>query len=162
MIIRTVQISDLSVIFAMNEAAVPHVNSIPVSDFERFIEISSYFMVVEDETTHPVGFMIVLGPKVEYDSLNYQYFSETYEAFDYVDRIVIDESARGKGYGSALYHSLMELSTQPRITCEVNIYPPNPDSLKFHDKLGFKEIAQQQTEGGKKTVSLQIWEEKDL
>lgn len=160
--IRTVQISDLSAIFAMNEAAVPHVNSIPLSGLERFTKISSYFMVVEDEAAHPVGFMIVLEPGVEYDSLNYQYFSETYRAFDYVDRIVIDETVRGKGYGSALYNYLMEHSTQPRITCEVNIYPPNPDSLKFHRKLGFKEIAQQQTEGGKKTVSLQVWEEKDL
>ena len=28
----------------------------------------------------------------------------------------------------------------PRITCEVNVEPPNPVSLKFHERRGFREI----------------------
>lgn len=40
------------------------------------------------------------------------------------------------------------------VTCEVNIRPPNPESLAFHDRQGFVEVGTQETEDGRKTVSL--------
>ena len=131
----------------------PHVNSIPVSDFENFLEISSFFLVIEEEGSIS-GFMIVLGPGQKYESENYRYFSEHYESFNYVDRIVIGESFRGKGLGSQLYEYLFGQSNEERITCEVNIKPPNPKSIQFHQMLGFEEVGQQYSEGGKKYVSL--------
>ena len=51
--------------------------------------------------------------------------------------------------------TLVERS-QPRkvciLTCEVNEDPPNPDSMQFHKKLGFRELGKQKTEDGKKSV----------
>ena len=156
--LRNVQKEDLSKIRMLNEAAVPHVNSIPLSDFEHFMEFSSFFLVAEGETGEVVGFLIVIPPGQSYDSLNYQYFSQRFSQFDYVDRIVVAETYRGKGIGTQFYDHIAERSLQKRITCEVNVKPPNPQSLAFHARMGFIEIAQQDTEGGKKRVSLLVRE----
>ena len=156
--IRTVKASDIPKIHSINESAVPHVNSISIEEFESFLPKSSFFLVIEDEAKNLAGFMIVLGPGQVYDSENYRYFSEHYERFDYVDRIVIAEGFRGRGFGTALYDFLTKHSIQPRITCEVNIDPPNRESLQFHGRLGFKEVAEQESENGKKWVRLLVME----
>jgi predicted GNAT superfamily acetyltransferase len=41
------------------------------------------------------------------------------------------------------------------VTAEIDIEPPNPVSLKFHERFGFKEVGKQAVAGGKKIVSLQ-------
>ncbi len=155
--IRPVNHSDLEEVRELNEAALPHVNSIPVSEFEEFMRISSFFLVVEEEEKL-AGFLIVLGPGQSYDSENYRYFSKHYSSFDYVDRIVIGEAFRGKGLGSRFYKYLFEQSQEACITCEVNIKPPNPKSIQFHQMLGFEEVDQQYSEGYKKYVSLMMKE----
>lgn len=157
MLIRSAKKSDLDQIYSLNESVLPHVNSIPISDFEDFMEISSFFLVIEEDNK-VIGFIIVLGPGQKYNSENYKYFSNSYSSFDYVDRIVIERKYRGRGYGSKLYENLFESSLEKRITCEVNIKPPNPKSIKFHQMLGFREVKQQHSEGGKKFVSLMVKE----
>ena len=37
---------------------------------------------------------------------------------------------------------------------EVNLDPPNPGSILFHEKMGFRELAQQIVGDGEKLVSL--------
>lgn len=37
---------------------------------------------------------------------------------------------------------------------EVNVDPPNPGSLRFHDRLGFTEVGRQATKGDTVTVAL--------
>lgn len=157
MIIRPAAPADLEELRILNESVLPHVNSIPLEDFEEFLEMASFFLVVEDEN-ELAGFVIVLGPGVNYESENYEYFTKHYSSFDYVDRIVIKESFRGKGLGSKLYEYLFQHSDQGRITCEVNIQPPNPKSIQFHQMLGFDEVHQHYSEGGKKYVSLMVRE----
>jgi predicted GNAT superfamily acetyltransferase len=46
----------------------------------------------------------------------------------------------------------------PIVTAEIDIKPPNPVSLKFHERYGFKEVGQQKVADGKKIVSLQVLE----
>lgn len=157
MFIRPVKHSDLTSIHALNESVLPHVNSISISDFEEFMTISSFFLVIE-EVEEIAGFVIVIGPDQSYDSENYEYYTNHYSSFDYVDRIVIGEKFRGKGLGSKLYNHLFDVSEEERITCEVNIKPPNPKSIQFHQMLGFEEVEQQYSEGGKKWVSLMVRE----
>ncbi|GAB5409440.1 MAG: hypothetical protein BalsKO_18050 [Balneolaceae bacterium] len=155
MLIRPAKIQDLAQIHSLNDSVLPHVNSIPISDLEEFMKIGSYFIVIEKQNGI-AGFMIVLGPGQKYDSENYSYFSTHYKSFDYVDRIVIGEAFRGKGLGTTLYEYLFEVSKEEIISCEVNIKPPNPKSIQFHQMLGFEEVEQQYSEGGKKWVSLMV------
>ncbi len=157
MFIRSAVHNDLEEVRLLNESVLPHVNSIPISDFEEFLEETSFFLVIEEED-ELAGFVIVLGPGLSYDSENYEYFTQHYPSFDYVDRIVVKDSFRGKGLGSKLYEYLFEHSKEERITCEVNIQPPNLKSIQFHQMLGFDEVHQHYSEGGKKYVSLMVRE----
>jgi len=45
----------------------------------------------------------------------------------------------------------------PIITCEVNLKPKNDESLLFHKKYGFEQVGTQETDGGKKEVSLMVY-----
>ena len=69
-------------------------------------------------------------------------FENKYEKFMYIDRIVIAPSYQNNGFGTALYNDLSNFSKTniSNITCEVNIMPPNKESMLFHTKYGFKQI----------------------
>jgi predicted GNAT superfamily acetyltransferase len=41
-----------------------------------------------------------------------------------------------------------------QVACEVNLIPPNPQSMAFHLGSGFKEVGQLHHEGDDKLVSL--------
>ena len=141
-------------ILAINESALPHVNSLSVADLTALAAESTYFKVVLiDEKV--CGFLLVMEQGADYQSLNYQWFSRQYDSFLYVDRIVIAAASVGTGLGTALYKDLIESigHRAPVLTCEVNLKPPNAPSIEYHRKLGFEQIGTQDTEGGKKTVS---------
>jgi len=42
----------------------------------------------------------------------------------------------------------------PILTCEVNEVPPNLESMGVHERLGFRPLGRQRTEGGAKRVVL--------
>jgi predicted GNAT superfamily acetyltransferase len=91
-----------------------------------------------------------------YGSANYRWFCERYDDFLYIDRVVADPAFRGRGVGRALYDHAIEFGRgrAPLLTCEVNETPPNPDSMRFHENLGFRPLGRQETEGGAKSVVL--------
>lgn len=153
--IRRAQNKDLPKVLEMNQAALPHVSEVKLSDMKRFLKQADPFLIIE-EGEELAGFMIVLQKGLKYDSLNYAFFCNNYSDFDYVDRIVIGEKFRGKKLGTALYNFLFQTSDKKIITCEINIKPANPDSLLFHKALGFKQVAEQVTERGKKSVAMMI------
>ena len=154
-LIRNAQTADLPLVLELNQAALPHVSSVALADMERFAEIASYFRVAEIDD-RMAGFLIALNPGHDYASDNYRWFNSNFDDFFYIDRIVIADNARGMGLGSALYQQVIMIAKAfaPRVTCEVNTLPPNPLSMAFHDRFGFKPVGTQQTEGGKKEVAL--------
>ena len=153
--IRLVEQEDLPKVWKLNELSVPNVSSISVAELEWFTQESKLFVVAVDKE-QITGFMVVLAPGSTYMSLNYRYFSGHYSDFHYVDRIVIAEEYRGDGVGSLLYQYLFDTTSSGVITCEVNLKPYNEGSFKFHKSKGFKEVARQQTDGGKKEVLLMV------
>ena len=106
---------------------------------------------------HVQAFLIALGPGADYDSPNYRWFAQHYDDFVYVDRVVVAAPARQAGLASLLYEDLMASARAggiARITCEVDIEPPNAASLRFHERFGFAQVGTQWVAGGKKRVSL--------
>ena len=152
------------------------------TDFERIVDLnagSSHLTSVMDRARlarldresayHRVtcvgdnvaGFLLVFDQNADYDSVNYRWFVERYPHFLYIDRIVVDQSYRGAGLGSALYRDLFDFARDagvPRITCEYNRVPLNAVSREFHRSFGFSEVGTQWLEGGKKQVSHQVVE----
>jgi uncharacterized protein len=147
---------DLPHILDLNQKALPHVSSVGLSDIQRFFELAAYFKVINDAENAIKGFLIGLRPGLDYTSDNYRWFNNNFEDFLYIDRIVIAEDSRGLGLGSVLYNDAIEIARLgvPRLTCEVNSLPPNPQSMSFHENLGFVPVGSQQTEGGTKEVTL--------
>ena len=75
--------NDLQAVLALNNAAAPAVNELTSSDLEWFEEVSHLFLVSErkvGEKTQITGFLIGLtGPGVNYQSINYNWFTSRYE-----------------------------------------------------------------------------------
>lgn len=150
---------DYREILALNAAAVPNVNLIDEDELRKMAAQACYFKVLRDGKTL-AGFLLCFAPGADYQSLNYQWFSNKFDDFVYVDRIVISPQFAGQGLGGRFYQDLAEICRghAARIACEVNIKPRNAHSLYFHQKVGFNEVGQQDTEGGSKRVSLMAWE----
>ena len=148
---------DLPHIHDLNQHALPAVSSITLNDMTQLLEMADYFRVIKVKNDI-AGFLIALMPGKDYHSLNYKWFEKKYSQFMYVDRIVIDPSFQSGGLGRAFYDD-KKIFCQvygPIITCEVNLKPKNDGSLIFHKKYGFEQVGTQETEGGKKEVSLMV------
>lgn len=154
-LIRDVCDADLAAVHAINESAVPHVNSISLHRFQNFTLEAVYFQVaLLDE--HVAGYLVAFAPDAPYDSLNFLWFRKRYNDFIYIDRIAVAASARRCGVAGSLYRDLFRFarSRTPILACEVNTRPVNAESMAFHKQFGFREVGTQETDGGAKVVSL--------
>ena len=104
--LREATINDLETIRAINEDAIPAVNTVSTEEFLWFFERSLYFKVSVDEKEQVCGFLLVLPADLNYESLNYRWFSKNFSDFAYIDRIAIKNEFRGKGIGKTLYLDL--------------------------------------------------------
>jgi len=120
--------------------------------------MSAYHQLLRD----PQGvcaFILAFGPDSDYDSVNYRWFAERYEAFLYIDRIVVAGRSQGQGLGKALYHHILDHARRasiPSLACEFDVEPPNPRSQAFHESFGFREVGVQSDPNTGKQVSLQM------
>ncbi len=132
------------------------------------MDLNKYLEMSKEATLNKValidnqfaGFIMAFCEGKKYDSVNYKWFEQRYDKFLYVDRIVISPCHHGKGVGKELYKKLFLFAKENGydiVTCEINIEPPNPGSLEFHKKMGFKEVGTQSIngKGSNKIVSLQ-------
>ncbi len=145
---------DLQTVLALNEAALPHVNSIGLSQLQALASMACFFSIARIDS-EIAGFLLAMREGVCYASENYQWFSRRYPSFVYIDRIVVAHEFFRRSVGRCLYQHLIDASADaPRLTCEVNLRPPNQGSIDFHRRLGFIEVGRQQTENGGKQVAL--------
>ena len=158
--IRDYQVTDIDRIAEMNQSEIPHVSPITHEALIQLIDETNYLRVAEFESGEIAAFLLALDETGNYASPNFQWFKSRYPKFCYVDRIIVSSKFQGAGLGRRLYADLeIFVGTRaPVLTCEVNLNPPNPASISFHQRLGFREVGVQDTEGGKKTVSLMIKE----
>ena len=150
--IRSLQPADLDACTTLNNGAVPAVSEVDGDTMQRLVDRSLLSLVAEHDGA-VVGFCINFGPGADYRSVNYRWFCERYDEFVYLDRIVVAPDARGLGIGAALYAAVGDeidssLPGCPWLFCEVNLRPRNDGSLRFHGRLGFVEVGQQETDYG--------------
>lgn len=90
------------------------------------------------------GALIGYSHDVDYDHKNLAWLRSRFDAFFYIDRIIIAEGAQRKGYGHLLYadfETQARIRGLPRLVCEVNTRPDNPGSHQFHKQMGFTALA---------------------
>lgn len=142
MIIRQILTTDIEAILELNEKSVQVLSPMDKNKLLRLIELSAISVVVED-TKQIAGFLLAFTQDVQYESVNYEWFNRHFDAFLYIDRIVISDQFRGKGIASKLYEYAQDWAidnTLPSIFAEIDLMPPNDPSLLFHQKMGFKEL----------------------
>jgi len=156
--IRSYTPADRSAVLAINDANVPDVGPLDDAKLDLLLDEAESFLVVEIDSV-VVGLMVLLGPGGTYASPNYRWFSERYDQFVYVDRIALAESARGRGWGPALYARFEELALERGVVtmaAEVNTVPFNERSLRFHAIAGFEEVDRCRPYGGDEEVAMLV------
>ena len=150
-----VERSGLEAVLALNESEVPHVGKIGIEQMDWFARHAHYFRVAWSGESL-AAFLVGLRPGSSYASPNYRWFCDRYDDFAYVDRVAVAADFRRYGLASRLYDDFAAAmpATVRVMTCEVNIRPPNEESMRFHDRLGFERVGTQETENGSKEVAL--------
>lgn len=127
-------------LLALNNAHAVELSEVGMPAFERLIARACYargygepaaFLIAFDETAGDG-----IGP-------NYAWFKARYPRFVYIDRVVVDGAARGRGLASRLYEDLFAVARaggHVLVGCEVNSVPPNPVSDAFHARHGFAAV----------------------
>lgn len=120
---------------------------------------AAWHSVVEDDDGEVIASLLALREGAADDSVNYGWFARHYQRFLYVDRIVVARASKARGAASQLYRKLFQFAAAnqlPSVVCEVDIEPPNPDSLRFHQRFGFSEVGRQWVAGNMKQVAFQV------
>jgi uncharacterized protein len=121
------------------------------TNFAKLLSIASFVRAEPDGLAMLVGF----DQHCDYPSPNFQWFKKRYNRFNYIDRIVVSQPARGRGMARALYSYFEQNAREnhlERLVCEINSDPPNPASDSFHQAIGFKPVGEQRLEAKSKTV----------
>lgn len=143
----------LEQVLAINNANAPAVGELNCNELKYLVEHALYALIITDLHEIDVqAFCLTFAPGVPYTSPNYRWFSDCYDDFVYLDRIAVASQYQNKGCGTALYGAVEKYMiidrTAPLLTCEVNLQPPNCGSLRFHQRLGFCEVGQQESKPG--------------
>ena len=149
--VRLLTPNDLDRVLAINQSGVPGVGTIESAELAHLVDESSIALVATVDFLDDViaGFCLVLGPGADYGSVNYRWFSEHYDDFVYLDRVAIAPEFQRLGLGRAMYEEVARRGAAAEwFTLEVNLRPRNDGSLAFHDRLGFVEVGQQETDYG--------------
>ena len=138
----------LEKILILNQENTPEVGSLSsIEHLRQLIQLSSYqFYVVKDDEIKV--FIICFKEKSSYDSPNYKFFCNTESKFLYIDRIATKDSFRRQGIGKSFYELIEKIAFTKEIPlcCEVNTFPENLISIKFHEDFGFKKIGSREYE----------------
>ena len=138
---RPLSQNDVQSMWAINEQGLPGTGQVTEKELSDLLNLSTLSLgIFSNEKL--LGFVICLSPKTKYGSLNYAWFNEHYDEFLYVDRIAVSTDARDRGVGSKLYEDVISYSKENEmpIAAEVNKNPPNPGSMRFHNRFGFEEV----------------------
>jgi predicted GNAT superfamily acetyltransferase len=152
--IRDVRSDDLDAALALNEAVVPHVNSVSLDKMAWFGDFADYFRVAE---SHGIiaGMLVGFRPGSSYESRFYHWFCDNFEDFAYIDRVAVAAHARRSGVARQLYIDFEKHFEHvvPALACEVNVLPPNAASMSFHTSMGFEQIEHAVIEPGVREVA---------
>ena len=140
--LRNADLPDWPAILALNETSVAQLSPMDEPRLAQLARAACYFRVVEEGGV-VAAFLLGFRKGADYDSPNFLWFDERYDDFVYVDRVVVDAAFRGQGLADRLYDDFETYARRlgvARVTCEVNVEPPNPVSLRFHARRGFREV----------------------
>ncbi|HET6577648.1 MAG TPA: GNAT family N-acetyltransferase [Gemmatimonadales bacterium] len=148
--IRDAAWDDLPRVAAINTAAAPGVSVLTLNELEDLWHRASVFWVAGD-TNEAAAYLFGFTATAEYDGEEFGWFRARETGFLHIDQVAVAVWARRAGLGRALYaHAARSAQERAltRLTCGVNLRPPNPESLRFHVAVGFHEVGRLETREG--------------
>jgi len=158
MLIRDANVDDFAQILRLNEESVHFLSPLSAERLEALHTKAAYHRVIDD-AGKIAGFLLAFREGTSYDSSNYVWFTGHYDQFLYIDRIVVSTQHQGQGVGNKLYEDIFAFARNhavTRITCELDIDPPNVASRHFHKRFGFSEVGTRNYGEVTKQVSMQM------
>ncbi len=155
--IRDAVPTDFPAILELNAESVMFLSPLSSERIDRLHRMAAYHKVIEHDGV-VAAFLLAFREGTGYDSPNYAWFVDRYAEFLYIDRIVVAPAARSRGFAAALYEDIIAVASRAGalpLTCEFDLDPPNPPSMRFHMRMGFHEVGTQWLHGGTKQVSMQ-------
>jgi predicted GNAT superfamily acetyltransferase len=132
-VIRPLSREDFPAVLALNNAHAKEVNALTADQLTALVALAVPALV---DDAGP-AFLIALDERTPAHGPNHGWFLARESAFVYIDRVVVSPEARGRGCARRLYEQLAVHAQGRPLCCEVNLQPPNPGSLAFHERLGF-------------------------
>ena len=147
-LLRPIGPADHGAVLARNAAHVELLSPLDAERLETLLGWCDLGCVIDDDG-RAVGFVLTFAAGSAYDSANFAWFASRYDAFYYLDRIVVDPDQRRTGIASRVYDEIEARAREvaPVMCLEVNIDPPNEPSLEFHRRRGYTEVGQDDATG---------------
>jgi predicted GNAT superfamily acetyltransferase len=145
-LLRPMTAADHHAVLDLNERHVELLSPLDEARLSALRDVAENASVIDADGAF-AGFVITFAAGSAYDGENFAWFSERYEEFCYLDRVVIHEDFRRRGLGSAVYDELETSCGRPLFALEVNLDPPNVASLAFHRARGYTEVGQRLSGG---------------
>ncbi len=139
-LLRAVAPAEQPVLLALNNRHDGPVNALTAPAFASLCADAFLALGAWDARGTLLGLLVALGPEGPVHGPNHGWMRQHHPEAVYIDRIVVEPAAQGLGIGRALYAALAGVAREAGLTrlgCEVNLDPPNPESLAFHARLGF-------------------------
>lgn len=134
--IRNITPADVPALLALNNAEAERVNALTADALEALLRNAFAARMTGDGR----GFLIAFDHATPPQGPNHAWFTARESYFAYIDRVLVMPEGRGQGVARALYEDLARIALAEQtglLVCEVNLAPPNPGSIAFHERLGF-------------------------
>jgi uncharacterized protein len=156
--IRPISGADRAEVLRINSGSRPAVAALDAAELNRLLSLGNDHRVAVGDDGAVLGYLLAFDDACSYDGEEFQYFrAQLPRPFLYVDQLAVDPECKGRGIGRKFYEALIALAKArhiERLCCEVNLQPPNPDSFRFHRRLGFNAIGNGDTLDGRRVAFL--------
>ena len=145
-VLRPMTAADHHDVLELNERHVELLSPLDETRLTALLAVAENASVIDADGAF-AGFVITFAAGSAYDGENFSWFSEHYDDFCYLDRVVIHEDFRRRGLASLVYDEMESSCGRPLFALEVNLDPPNVASLAFHRARGYTEVGQRHSGG---------------
>lgn len=146
---------DMAAALALNNDHAVELSAETPRTWDDLVSVAWAAWGIVDQYDRLAAFLIALDDAGTPRGPNHRWFQERRENFVYVDRVVTAAFARNRGLARQLYLALIDAARRAgreSVVCEVNLEPPNPGSLAFHERLGFVPVGEAHLAERGKTV----------